>query len=144
MYSCTSKARVKLRTVTATRPRVLGDLWGLLFVGEVSPLAVTCGRLIASLRSQSRFTSALVQYVCIVCITSNDRRNEWKVVAVMACDGANVHIIVRGPDRQTDWERKKRVYRSSGVRFKRRTKWLLNECELVWKTCDSKRGASDW
>ncbi|KAI0265483.1 hypothetical protein BGY98DRAFT_1035618 [Russula aff. rugulosa BPL654] len=59
MYSCTSKARVKLSTVTATRPRVLGDLrhvtapaYLYLFVGEVSPVAVTCGRLIASLRSQ--------------------------------------------------------------------------------------------
>ena len=62
MYSCTSKANVKLRTVTATRPRVVGNLRGLegLFsvtsarhnVWEVSPLAVMCGRLIASLRSQ--------------------------------------------------------------------------------------------
>ena len=62
MYSCTSKAHVKLRTVTATRPRVMGNLRGLgaffsvtsasYKVLEVSPLAVTCGRLIASLRSQ--------------------------------------------------------------------------------------------
>jgi hypothetical protein len=75
MYSCTSKAHVKLRlrTVTATRPRVLGDLRGfggaffsvtsahnkfVLVCGEVTtdgslnhgPLAITCGRLI---RSQS-------------------------------------------------------------------------------------------
>jgi hypothetical protein len=61
-----------------------------------------------------RFTSALVQYVCI---TSNNRRNEWKVKAVMACDGANVHIIVRGPDRQTDWENKKRGISEFGCPF---------------------------
>jgi hypothetical protein len=42
MYSCTSKAHVKLKTVTATRPRVLGDLRGLggaVFFSDVSPLA---------------------------------------------------------------------------------------------------------
>ena len=43
MYSCTSKARVKLRTVTATRPRVEGDLrslGGAVFLGHVTALPI--------------------------------------------------------------------------------------------------------